>query len=569
MFKKNEDHLQQRMFSAIASLPEAAQKRLAKSWAPVFYREFFCRIDESVFQDLYSNKKSRPNTPVNILLGFETLKSGFGWSDEELYDHFLFDLQVRYSLGLHEVDEGYFDLRTVYNFRSALSTYEKETGCNLLKEATRKITDGQIEQLKLKTGLQRMDSTQIQSNIRHMSRIQLLVELIQRMYRILSLPDRTTYAESFAEYIKEDSLHYCYRIKRDETLSRLERIGAAMAILLDVLHDGYQGTDEYHNLQRAFGEHFRREDDRTLTIKEGKELSGKTLQSPDDTEATYRKKRNESAKGYVTNITETCDHENEVQLITETSVAPNTTDDQVLFEQDLAYLKERTDIQEIWTDGGYVGETAAQAADTHDVNHRVTAVKGRAREEGQLGLDDFAITKDAEGNPETIMCPQGENGTLETGKSPDRYSAGFDATKCSTCPLQDICPTKKLKRKPLRILRFSQSDLRSAAQRRQVQTQGKEGNIRAAVESTVRSVIHPFGGHLCKMPVRGRFRIENMIILSAMMVNIRRIGTYFMNHSILNPSNKLLVRTTSRILRILEGFYSYLASIFSLPIRIF
>ena len=73
MFKKNEDHLQQRMFSAIASLPEAAQKRLAESWAPVFYREFFCRIDENAFKDLYRDKTSRPNTPVNILLGFEFL----------------------------------------------------------------------------------------------------------------------------------------------------------------------------------------------------------------------------------------------------------------------------------------------------------------------------------------------------------------------------------------------------------------------------------------------------------------------------------------------------------------
>jgi len=46
------------------------------------------------------------------------------------------------------------------------------------------------------------------------------------------------------------------------------------------------------------------------------------------------------------------------------------------------------------------------------------------------------------------------------------------------------------------------------------------------VESTVRSVIHPFGGHLCKLPVRGAERIKTMVTLAASMVNIRRITGY-------------------------------------------
>ena len=57
-------------------------------------------------------------------------------------------------------------------------------------------------------------------------------------------------------------------------------------------------------------------------------------------------------------------------------------------------------------------------------------------------------------------------------------------------------------------------------------------NIRASVESTVRSVIHPFGGHLCKLPVRGKERIKTMTILSAAMVTIRRITEY------LSPNNE-------------------------------
>jgi hypothetical protein len=60
---------------------------------------------------------SRHNVPVNVLVGLEYLKAGFGWSDEEMYEAFLYNLQVRYALGYDEFGKGYFDLRTLYYFR--------------------------------------------------------------------------------------------------------------------------------------------------------------------------------------------------------------------------------------------------------------------------------------------------------------------------------------------------------------------------------------------------------------------------------------------------------------------
>jgi len=75
MFRKNEAHRQQKMFTAVDQLPKLALQKLQNSCAQVFYDEYFCRLDETVFFPLYSEKKSRPNTPVNLLVGFETLKS--------------------------------------------------------------------------------------------------------------------------------------------------------------------------------------------------------------------------------------------------------------------------------------------------------------------------------------------------------------------------------------------------------------------------------------------------------------------------------------------------------------
>jgi len=52
-------------------------------------------MDEDQFAKLYCDEPSRSNTPVNVLVELEVIKAGFEWSDEELYDAFVFNLQVQ------------------------------------------------------------------------------------------------------------------------------------------------------------------------------------------------------------------------------------------------------------------------------------------------------------------------------------------------------------------------------------------------------------------------------------------------------------------------------------------
>jgi hypothetical protein len=68
------------MFSSIYEVPKKQLKRLEESWAGTFYREFFLRVEEDFFAVLYSDEPSRPNIPINVLMGLETLKSGYGCS---------------------------------------------------------------------------------------------------------------------------------------------------------------------------------------------------------------------------------------------------------------------------------------------------------------------------------------------------------------------------------------------------------------------------------------------------------------------------------------------------------
>jgi hypothetical protein len=75
MFRKNEQHRQQSFYSAENLLPEKLRSKLLNSWAETFYREVLCRIVESIFAVLYSDEASRPNVPINVLVGLEILKS--------------------------------------------------------------------------------------------------------------------------------------------------------------------------------------------------------------------------------------------------------------------------------------------------------------------------------------------------------------------------------------------------------------------------------------------------------------------------------------------------------------
>jgi hypothetical protein len=542
MFRPNVQHLQVPMFSSVDSLPAKVLKRLESSWAGTFYQQVFVRIDESIFAVLYSNEPSRPNIPINVLVGLETLKSGFGWTDEEMYDHFCFDVQVRYALGYRDLSDGYFALRTMYNFRDRVTQQMQESGENLIEKAFEQITDEQIAAFALQTGKLRMDSTQIGSNIRAMSRLQLLVEVLQRVHRMLQEDDQKRYGDLFAPYIRGTSGQYSYHIKASEVDEHLQRIGELMDKLIGELCAAYAEEETYQLLQRVFQEHFTCEPDSDepssppgdlseqtpLRPKSGKELSASSLQSPDDAQATYREKGGKGYIGYVVNLAETCEPENDFQLIVKVQTESNNTDDALMLAKALPELVERTDVDQMNTDGGYNSPDVDDMMREHHVEQIQTAIRGRKPSSDKLSLDDFEWQTDTDGRPQAVTCPHGQHADVTPGRKADRFRAAVQGATCETCPLVGQCPTIPLKRTPERVLRFSQHEVDLALRRqRSTQAHASGHNLRAAVEATVRSVKHPFGNG--KVSVRGKPRVSIVIVASALMSNLRRIHQHLVH----------------------------------------
>jgi hypothetical protein len=551
MFRENDQHLQQGMFDTFQQLPERVQKRLEGSWADSFYREVFCRIDESPFAILYSEQPSRPNTPINILVGVEILKAGHGWSDEELYDEIQFNLQVRHALGLRDINLVPFELRTLYNFRQRLSRHMQETGENLLEQVFVQVTDEQLGSLKLRTGHQRMDSVLISSNIRQMTRLQLLIEVVQRVWRILTEEDQAEYATAFDAYRQGTAGQYCYRVKGEDLSGHLAAVGQLMYCLVGALEAQYAEQPVYQMLERVFAEHFSVEggtegsDAAQVRVKVGDELSACSLQSPDDWEATFREKRGQGYRGYVANLAETCDPANPVQLITHIQAGPNLTDDEQMGVHALPDLKARTDLKTLWTDGGYTGPAAEAAFREHQVEHIPTSIRGCHVSSKRLGLSAFSWELDEEGKPRTVRCPGEQQVAVRVGFNPGRFLVDFDAAVCQICSWADQCPAEPRTLRPTRVLYVGLRQAQVAQLRqRSLQTRTPGNNWRSAIESTVRSLTHPFGGQAGKLPVRGQPRVTQMIFCSALMVNLRRIWRH----------ERELAEKASQTLRLLLSF---------------
>lgn len=89
----------------LMNLTEREKKTLDKSWAKIFADKIFPAIDEEHFSVLYSDKASRPNTPINVIIGAFIIKELFDYSDDEIVENLMLDLHLQYALHTTSYEE--------------------------------------------------------------------------------------------------------------------------------------------------------------------------------------------------------------------------------------------------------------------------------------------------------------------------------------------------------------------------------------------------------------------------------------------------------------------------------
>lgn len=165
------------------------------------------------------------------------------------------------ALGLKSLDEIPFCNATIFNFQNRLNHHRTETGVNLLEKAFDHLTKGQLNTLKLKTNIQRTDSMFAASNIRNYSRLQLLIEVLIRLYRSLSEVDKQHFSEELQPYVRTTSEHYIYELKPSDIPLQIEKIGTIYYRLEQQLKWRYQNEEVFQLFERVYREHFKIEEE--------------------------------------------------------------------------------------------------------------------------------------------------------------------------------------------------------------------------------------------------------------------------------------------------------------------
>lgn len=517
MFKKNVKHLQSDIFGLLASLPKASQKRAKCSEEHQFYKLIFCNIDEDIFSVLYSDVKSRPNSPINAMVSALILQSRKAWTYEQLFDSIQFHILVRLALGLDNLHEMPFSPATLFNFQNRLNDHFVKTGINLLEQVFDSLTQKQLKALKLKTNIQRTDSFLAASNIRSYSRLQLLIEMLIRLYRILSDEDKQKFQQQFKPYVEKTSGQYIYTLKGSDLPHELGKIGTLYHWISQNVSPLYQEHDIFQIFEQVYAEHFTVVNQK-VAVKSADQLKSDAIQSPDDLDSTYREKNGKKSRGQAINVTETAHPDNPINLINDIAVNPNNKDDcKVLNKRIDKIVSQTPELDEIHFDGAFGSSDNDIKFEVYGISAIQTAIRG-PKPEVDLGIEHV---------PEAeyiVSCPRQ---TVKSQLTRKRYKAVFDLSICGQCPLQEKCPT--LIQKKGRAYYFTHEDYLRKKRLRAIESIPAE---RRALRNNVEATVNEFVCKLRKgkLKVRGLFKTAIFAYTMGISINFGRIYRLIQNN---------------------------------------
>src|SRR4030066_2361462 len=145
MFKKSGKETQLDAFSSVPNMLEGLSLKQYSNqghWHNQFREQVVMKIDESIFSVLFNDTTGAPNASIRLLVGMMILKESFVWSDSQLFEHCRFNLLVRSSLGLFNMNDSLPVESTYYLLRKRIYEHQKQTGEDLMEQVFATITQG-------------------------------------------------------------------------------------------------------------------------------------------------------------------------------------------------------------------------------------------------------------------------------------------------------------------------------------------------------------------------------------------------------------------------------------------
>lgn len=496
-------------------LPHARVEALEKTWAGPFRRLVLPMIDEESFRPFYCEDNGRPNKPVAILVGVCILKEMHNLTDEKILGALDFDLRWQYAFDINAF-ESHVCQKTLHNFRTLITANEQARNVFI------GITDAIIGTAALSTEKQRLDSTQITSNMAHLSRLGLFTRTIEAFLKRLHKKYPKLYEKLPRLYDKAylKRAGYFADVKSSRAKRRLDKSARHLADLVDRfrVHPEISRMKKYRLMARLLSEQCRfiEGDPGKTELKKSGEIPADSLQNPSDSDATYGRK----GKGYKASLTETCDKENPFQVITDVDVAPSYDSDQ----KDVTPVIERLEETgrkpaELFADAGYgSGENILQAKE-REVELIAPVTCGKAPDLNKMQLSDFETNEDC---TQVVSCIRGhapcQCKIVDRGKA---VEAVFSREHCLLCEFLPICPVRRIKGGDYR-LKYKRKDMASSKRRLEQESHDfkERYKIRSGIEATISEADRVTG--FKRSWTRGKNRVTLSVFMKALAINIKR-----------------------------------------------
>lgn len=514
MFRINSADEQKSMFSEENKWSNFQSRRIKKSWASFFHDEIFPNINEEPYRILYSsNNSTSPNTPVNILISLLIIKTMTDSTDEEIMDLFEFDQRVQYATHTLDLEKRPGSENSLNLFRRRLNAYYAETGEDLFENTMKELNEYIIKLSEIDLKLKRMDSMMISSSCKRLNRIELVYIVNYYMVKIMSKLGKNV--KKFKHYLdKNDKVELLYKTKTTEENNKLDNLLKESITIYNrcKTDKDLNELDEFKHLQRLLNEQY---DSNKKTPKSNDEIKSTSMQTPHDTDATFRFKYGPNV-GYVGNIVEAVDDKK--QLITDWEIAPNVTSDKTFMEHFIDNKNDETEETTI-VDSAYYSDELKNKAKEKNITIHPTELVGKKVAENNL--KDFEYDKE---NYQILKCPNNQKPIECKNKEDGTVVAKFNKEICNKCPFHEFCVVKKqktqnkLETKISTIQRAQQSNLLNDPEYIKI------SNKRAGVEGIPSVMRRKY--NVDNRPCKGQLRLKQIFSAAIIAININRMVKY-------------------------------------------
>ncbi len=161
--------------------------------------------------------------------------------------------------------------------------------------------------MKLNGRIRRMDSLMIESNIRFLSRMELLYTCISKLAVYLTKKQPDIISEQLKHYADPNDYNRIFYHQRNDGMEAIiQTLLTDSGCLLHLCRTDFEDVTEYQLFIRCLSDQtVVGNEKRRMRTKQDGTMNSSALQNPSDPNATYRNKAGKQYRGYSTDIEET------------------------------------------------------------------------------------------------------------------------------------------------------------------------------------------------------------------------------------------------------------------------